>query len=969
MPSLIRRKSSPLLLLLALAFAAPSPSQAAPAAGTEFNIAAQPLGRALNELARQAGMSLLADARLTQGRTSPQLKGSFSVAEALRQLLAGSGLRADIRSDGSIILSAAPQAAAGAVQIGTLSVHGQAGGSAWPSDGDTDPADLPYTLSSSAAHIGREQIERFRGTSPADMFKATAGVQVGDSRNSGAVDINVRGLQGQGRVPVLIDGSLQSSTVYRGYAGIADRSYIDPDLISDVRIDKGPNLSAQGAGAIGGMVSMQTLRPEDVLLPGARSGVRLRGGLQSNSVSAPGDFSATPRRDRNGLLDAHSGYGSVAAATSQDDYDLVAAYSRRHIGNYFAGTKGYNRYQMLDEWGDDSGVTQFFKAGDEVLNTSNTTTSMLLKGVLRLPRAQTLELGYRYFDSAFGEVMPSQIYRNSTGYIPQWNTSQVRTDAWTARYGWKPAGQSLLDLKANLWLTDMHSAARNGDIFHNPLEGKPNPGDHECQDCVESLYLAKTQARRVGADLSNTSQLDTRFGPLRLNYGLSLQNENIGPGKDVKIIDDDINHNRTQRNGKRHEESAFLALQWRPLDWLTVDAGGRYQRYGTRDRNRMAEQLHDPRGWQWVNLYDKAGDNIGSVKWYQDDAGKFSAATNPMLTGVGMVENYGKPPVPIDVSQVDYAQPNDYVYHDDIPGAFKYSEPLQRKDHGFSPSFGLTARLSDSVSVYLRAARGLRMPSLYESTLGFSATYFSPLKPERSDNREIGLNLVRDGVWSDSDKLRVKLAYFDNITRDYITRRQIAGLPAWAQNFSMANTDSYQVSGFELQSSYDRGRMFGELSATYNRKTLICDAATAAYLRTKGSFLPRMKETPDCSPIGFTTSYVSNHIQPKLSMNVTLGARLLDNKLTFGTRLSHVGSPLATEDPDAQWQSSAGTATQVLTRAYTLVDLFASYKLADNTTLDLGVDNATDRYYLDPLTLSLMPGPGRTVRLSLGVKF
>ncbi|MDC8756367.1 TonB-dependent receptor [Janthinobacterium fluminis] len=967
MHPMIRR--SPLPLLLALAFATPPAALAAPAASVAFSIAAQPLGRALNELARQAGMVVLADARLTAGRQSPPLQGAYSVAEALRQLLAGSGLRAEVRSDGSIILTAQPQAAAGAVQIGTLNVQGQAGAGAWSGDEDTDPADLPYTQSASSAYIGREHIERFRGTSPADMFKGTAGVQVGDSRNSGAVDINVRGLQGQGRVPVLIDGSLQSSTVYRGYAGIADRSYIDPDLISSVRIDKGPNLSAQGAGAIGGMVSMQTLKPEDILLPGARNGVRLRGGLQSASKAPPDDFAAAPRRDRNDLFGARSGFGSVAAATRQDNYELVAAYSRRRIGNYFSGNKGFAGYQMPNEWGDDDGVTQFFKAGDEVLNTSNTTTSALLKGVLRLPREQTLELGYRYFDSAFGEVMPSQIYRNSTGTIPQWLLSQVRTSAWTARYDWKPAGQPLIDLKANVWLTDMHSAARNGDIFHNPLEGKPNPGDHECAACVETLYLAKTQARRLGADLSNTSRLDTRFGPLKLNYGLSLQNESIGPGAGVRVVDEDVNHNRTQRDGRRHEESAFVALQWQPRDWLSVDLGGRYQRYTTRDRNRMAEQLHDPRGWQWVTLYDKDGNNFGSVKWRQDDAGQFTPATNPVLSGIGMVENYGQAPVPIDPSRVDSWQPNDYVYHDDIPGAFKYSQPMRRKDSGFAPSFGVTARVADGVSVYLRAVQGLRMPSLYESTLGFSATYFSPLKAERSDNREIGLNLLKDGLWSGADKLRVKLAYFDNTTRGYITRRQIPGLQVWAQNFSMANADSYSVSGFELQSSYDRGDLFGDFSGTLNRKTLICDAATAAYLRTKGSFLPRMKDTPDCSPIGFTSAYVSNHIQPKLSMNATLGARLLAQRLSVGARLTHVGAPLAVEDKQAQWQNASGTSAQVLTRAYTLVDLFASYKVAPNATLDLAVDNLSDRYYLDPLTLSLMPGPGRTMRLSLGVKF
>jgi hemoglobin/transferrin/lactoferrin receptor protein len=52
-----------------------------------------------------------------------------------------------------------------------------------------------------------------------------------------------------------------------------------------------------------------------------------------------------------------------------------------------------------------------------------------------------------------------------------------------------------------------------------------------------------------------------------------------------------------------------------------------------------------------------------------------------------------------------------------------------------------------------------------------------------------------------------------------------------------------------------------------------------------------------------------------------------------------------------------------------LVDLFASYKINADTRVDMSIDNATDRYYIDPLSLSLMPGPGRTVRLSLGMKF
>ncbi|WP_198043887.1 TonB-dependent receptor [Janthinobacterium sp. 1_2014MBL_MicDiv] len=965
----LHARLSPLFLAIGLAFAMPAShaATAAPAAAVEWQIPAQPLNRALNELARQAGMVLLADARLTQGRQSAPLQGRHSLPDALRQLLAGSGLQAQLQGGTTIIISAPAPIAAGAVQIGTLRVNGQGGSSMFEAD-DTDPADLPYTTPAASVYIGREQIERFRGTSPADIFKGVAGVQVGDSRNSGAVDVNVRGMQGQGRVPVLIDGSLQSSTVYRGYAGIADRSYIDPDLISAIRIDKGPNLSAQGAGAIGGMVSMQTLRPEDILLAGQRTGVRLRGGIQDNSVTAPTDFGSAPRTHRNKLGDPRSGFGSIAVATRQDDYDLVAAISHRSIGNYFSGTRGFKRYQLPNAWGGDDGVTQFFKKGDEVLNTANRTTSALLKANLRLPHEQKLELGYRYFDSSYGEIMPSQIYRNSTGSIPQWDPSQVRTNALTARYEWKPEGQQWLDLKANLWLTDMQSKSRNGDIFSNPLEGKPNPGDHECKECVEVLYLAKNQARRVGADLTNTSRFATAMGALKLDYGLSLQNEDIGPADSVRILDDDLNANHTLRNGKRHEQSAFASLQWQARDWLTIDAGGRFQRFDTRDRNRRAEQQYQPQGWQWVTMWDKQGDQIGAAKWYQDAQGQFTPATNPALVG-GMVENYGVEPAPLDISQVDQWSGNGYVYRDAIPGLFKYSKPIRRQDHGFSPTVALTARLSDSVSLFLRDARGLRMPSLYESTMGFSATYSSPLRAERSHNREIGVSLVKDGVWSAADKLRLRLSYFDNVTHGYITRRPIPDLPAYAQNFSMANTDKYSVSGVELQSSYDRGAVFADFSGTWNRKTLICDAATAAYLRKASSWKSDIWNTPDCSPIGFSSSYVSNHIQPKLSANLTLGTRWLQEKLTLGTRLTHVGHPLARQDDKAVWQSWTGTSPQVLTQAYTLADLFASYKITPNATVDVAVDNLTDRYYLDPLTLSLMPGPGRTARVTLGVRF
>lgn len=64
-------------------------------------------------------------------------------------------------------------------------------------------------------------------------------VYSGDSRNSGALDPNIRGIQGPGRVPVTIDGTEQAITAYRGYMGANSRNYIDPNLIGSIKVLKG----------------------------------------------------------------------------------------------------------------------------------------------------------------------------------------------------------------------------------------------------------------------------------------------------------------------------------------------------------------------------------------------------------------------------------------------------------------------------------------------------------------------------------------------------------------------------------------------------------------------------------------------------------------------------------------------------------------------------------------------------------
>lgn len=72
------------------------------AAVVNVDVPAQPLDTALNLLARQAGVQLLAPPALVLGRTAPAVKGPLGVTEAAGRLLQGSGLAA--RLDGRTLV-------------------------------------------------------------------------------------------------------------------------------------------------------------------------------------------------------------------------------------------------------------------------------------------------------------------------------------------------------------------------------------------------------------------------------------------------------------------------------------------------------------------------------------------------------------------------------------------------------------------------------------------------------------------------------------------------------------------------------------------------------------------------------------------------------------------------------------------------------------------------------------------------
>ncbi len=75
--------------------------------GADVNISAQPLGQALNELSRQTGAVIIAPSRLVNDKAAVATAGDLPVIDAVKKLLQGTGLQAQLDPSGAIVIKKA----------------------------------------------------------------------------------------------------------------------------------------------------------------------------------------------------------------------------------------------------------------------------------------------------------------------------------------------------------------------------------------------------------------------------------------------------------------------------------------------------------------------------------------------------------------------------------------------------------------------------------------------------------------------------------------------------------------------------------------------------------------------------------------------------------------------------------------------------------------------------------------------
>src|SRR5699024_9307749 len=113
----------------------------------------------------------------------------------------------------------------------------------------------------SVAVITRQQLDEQQPDSVAQALKYQPNIEVGGGPRTSSQQPVVRGLSGN-QVLQLVDGARQNFN--SGHRGAYQ---IDPELLEQIDVIKGPASSLWGSGAIGGVVSQTTRDAQDLLAP------------------------------------------------------------------------------------------------------------------------------------------------------------------------------------------------------------------------------------------------------------------------------------------------------------------------------------------------------------------------------------------------------------------------------------------------------------------------------------------------------------------------------------------------------------------------------------------------------------------------------------------------------------------------------------------------------------------------------
>ncbi|MBR1133396.1 TonB-dependent hemoglobin/transferrin/lactoferrin family receptor [Bradyrhizobium iriomotense] len=283
----------------------------------------------------------------------------------------------------------------------------------------------------------------------------------------------------------------------------------------------------------------------------------------------------------------------------------------------------------------------------------------------------------------------------------------------------------------------------------------------------------------------------------------------------------------------------------------------------------------------------------------------------------------------------------------------------------FSPKITLGVTPIPGFQPYVSYAEGYRAPSITETVIsGAHATGGSPaffpcpdgttglfcflpnpnLRPEVGKNKEVGINLKYDNIFSANDSFRGKINLFRNDVSDYIDLVASAPVPvppfgSFSQYYQYQNIAQARIEGFEAETMYDAGDWFIGVAGHYIKgKNVQTNIGLATITPTK--------------------------------VVTTGGVRLLDRTLILSAQWASYGP---NNDVPANYIPSTG---------YDLINLYLTYNATRDIVFTASIDNLLNQYYRpyaipgsstdgtsqnDVLWTS--PGPGRVYKAGMKIHF
>lgn len=296
------------LIVSVIACPVPAAAQAASRI-IEFSLKPQALDRALTEVGRLTGREIIVASAAAAGKRAPKLVGRMDADEAVRRLLAGSGLVADFRDD-AILVHGATSTDQTSASGGDIVVTGSR------IRGDVSASPIQVITAQQIQNAGQADLGDVARTLPQSFGggqNPEIGIGVtGPSQNlNAASSLNLRGL-GADATLTLLNGHRLS---YDGAAQGVDISSIPLAAVDRIEIVPDGASALYGSDAVGGVVNVLLKRDYQGLDTSARVDVPTdRGGIRQLYTATAG----TTWGSGGGLITADIDHSEPVRAGERD---------------------------------------------------------------------------------------------------------------------------------------------------------------------------------------------------------------------------------------------------------------------------------------------------------------------------------------------------------------------------------------------------------------------------------------------------------------------------------------------------------------------------------------------------------------------------------------------------------------------------------------------------------------------------